>query len=183
MLHFAAARRGSMLVVASAAPCMGFMIPGASVAGVGRGLHSGTHRPHTGMGPRMMAPRSPLHKDGARPLSGGPQQLGAMAAAVTAAITALPNTASAAAESVAGLAQASVASSASDQMMMEVGVFLAKTVISWGVPAAVIGFEFHSNMPNLVAAVSNQYVPEGGLASGAVADACSSARSTSALTT
>jgi signal peptide peptidase SppA len=140
MLHLAVARRGSMLVVASAAPCMGFMIPGASIAGVGRGLHSGIHRPHTGMGPRMMAPRSPLHKDGARPLSGGPQQLGAMAAAVTAAIMALPNTASAAAESVAGLAQASVASSASDQMMMEVGVFLAKTVISWGVPAAVIGF-------------------------------------------
>ena len=48
---------------------------------------------------------------------------------------------------------------------------------------AVIGLEFHSNIPNNVFPVSNQYVPAAGLASGAVADASSSPRSMSALTT
>ena len=118
----AGARRGaSMFVIASATPCMGFMVPGASIAGVrvGRGLHSGARRP--AMGPMMMTPRGPVRKEGERPLSGVPPQLGALAAAVTAATTALPNQASAAAASVAEVAQASAASSASDQVSVAAG--------------------------------------------------------------
>jgi len=115
----------------------------AGVVGA-RSLHSalGVQRPQVGA--LMMAvnngnKRDVAPKNGARPFSGVPHQLSALVAAVAAGTTALPSHAYAAAGAVSEVAQATAVASATDQAMVEIGLFLAKTVISWGVPAAVIG--------------------------------------------
>ena len=65
-----------------------------------------------------------------------PKQIGTLSAAAAAAVTSFPS--QAAADGAVEVAQ-SVAAPGMDAAMVEIGVFLAKTVISWGVPAAVIG--------------------------------------------
>lgn len=76
----------------------------------------------------------------ARHFSGLPQHLGSVAAAIVSCTVSLPTRAAAAAESVAEVTKASItAASASEQAMIEIGVYFAKTVIGFGVPAVVIG--------------------------------------------
>ena len=106
----------SALIVASASPCVSFVIPAAPISGAARGMYTNP-RP---AGLVMMASnnRGPPFKNGARPFSGVPQQLGALAAAVVAGTTGLPSQAAAAAESLTEVAQASVASSATDQVAL-----------------------------------------------------------------
>jgi len=132
----------SALLVASAAPCASFVIPASSsLAGMGvaRRLHSSGRA-----FPRMMSignrQEERIKQDQSeRPFSGVPHQLSALVAAVAAGTTALPSHAYAAAGTAVEVVKTAGASSAMDQAMIELSIFLAKTVISWGVPAAVIG--------------------------------------------
>jgi hypothetical protein len=136
----------SILLAASTSSGSAFVNPAASRFGAAHGLRSvSLGRPAPLSLPVMAAhEKARAHSpetagSGRRHFSSIPY-LGALAAAAGA--TALPAQV-VAAEDVAEVAQVAAASltqsAGMDQAMVEIGVFLAKTVISWGVPAAVIG--------------------------------------------